>query len=60
MNNVMAWVPWHLALLVLPQGAADFLSDEQKQRELRDELLVAAKLYSRLLLRWSLLAAQVQ
>lgn len=54
----MAWIPWHLALLVLPQGAADLLRDEQRQRELRAELLQAARLYARLLLRWGLLAAQ--
>jgi hypothetical protein len=58
MSDLMGWVPWHLALLMLPQAVADLLRDEQRQRELRAELLQAASLYSRLLLRWGLLAAQ--
>lgn len=53
------WVPWHLVTLLLPQAAADFLSDEQRQRVVREEAVAAAKTYSRLALVWGFRAAQV-
>lgn len=59
-QSAMSWVPWHLALSLLPPAAADLLRDERKQRELRVELAASASVYGRLLLLWGFRAVQAR
>ena len=53
------WSPWTLVLPLLPSTATALLQNEDARRRLRETLTRVTQMYSKLLLRWVVRAAQV-
>uniref|UniRef100_M4C312 Seipin n=2 Tax=Hyaloperonospora arabidopsidis (strain Emoy2) TaxID=559515 RepID=M4C312_HYAAE len=53
------WSPWTLVLPLLPSTATALLQNEDARQRLRETLTRVSQMYSKLLLRWVVRAAQV-